>query len=206
MAKIAVDIALLLPKEINDICVDINQKKDSDAYSNLSKKNNYPHITLAMGVIDEKDLPKIKERLKIISEKFRRLDLEIVELHPEITPEKKVSQIFNIKRTKKLVELHETIMNELFSFLSHDSNEKCFFVDKDEKFSEVTTFWVNNYHKKYKHPENFSPHISLKCRKGEFGKPPLKFTASTLAICHLGNYCTCRTVLGKFELNSKQSL
>ena len=70
-----------------------------------------------------------------------------------------------------------------------------FFLDYDEKFSEVSKFWIENYRKNHSDPNNYHPHISLKCRKAEYKNFPIKFTASKLAICHLGNYCSCRKIL-----------
>ena len=88
MTKIAIDIALLLPKEINKICIDINQKEDSESYSDLSKKDNHPHITLAMGVIDEEDIEKVNNKLKEIVKRFSKINLQILKLYSSINSER----------------------------------------------------------------------------------------------------------------------
>ncbi len=199
MAKIAVDIALLLPKEVNDICVEIN-RKDAEASSDLSKDDNYPHITLAMGVIDEKDLLEVETKLKEISSNFSSLQLEILDIYFKITPEKKKSYGFTIRLTDELKNLHKMIMEKLLPIFSYDVSNSMFFLDSDENFNEVSKHWVKNYGKKHSNPDNYHPHISLKCRKAEYSKFPIKFTSSKLVVCHLGNHCTCRKVLVSVEL------
>jgi len=201
MVKIAVDIALLLPKTIDQICIDINKKEHADAFSDLSKSDNHPHITLAMGVIDEKHIENVNSKLNEIIKRFSKLNLEIISLNYETTPENKKSYGFEIGLTNKLKELHATIMQELLPMFSYDVKNKMFFLDSDETFNEVSKFWVENYGKKHSDPENYHPHISLKCRKAEYPNLPIKFIASKLVLCHLGNYCTCRTILGSHELS-----
>lgn len=194
MKKIAIDAALLLPEKINKICIELNRKKDADAYSDLGKKNNHPHITLAMGVVDEKELPKVESKLKDISKEFSSLKLEIVGLYFQMNPEKKKSYGFTIKQTSELKELHRRVMKELLPVLSYDVRNEMFFLDSDEKFYETSKFWVENYAKKHSSPNKYHPHISLKCRNASYTKFPIKFSASKIAVCQLGNYCTCRKI------------
>ncbi len=199
MAKIAVDIALLLPESINQICVKINQRSDSEAYSDLSKKNNHPHITLAMAVIDEKDVDKVIRKLKNIASKFSKLSLEVYLLDYIINPQNKKSYAFQVKLTKELKRLHNTLLKEISSTSFVDSN--MFFLDADEKFAEASKIWVKNYGKIHSDLESYHPHISLKCSKAKYNALPIKFFASTVALCNLGNYCTCRTILGSHNLS-----
>ncbi|MFH0836435.1 MAG: 2'-5' RNA ligase family protein, partial [Candidatus Micrarchaeota archaeon] len=91
MAKIAVDVALLLPKPVNDVCIAINQAKDSVQTSDLSKPDNHPHITLAMGVIDEAQVVEVKERIKRLAARFHKLELEISGLRCPLNPDNKPS-------------------------------------------------------------------------------------------------------------------
>ena len=201
MAKIAIDIALLLPEAINKICVDINQKEHSEKFSDLSKSDNHPHITLAMSVIDEEDIEKVNSKLKEIVEQFSKLNLEIINIYYQITPENKISYGFEIKMTDEIKKLHGKIMKELLPMFSYNVTNNMFFLDSDEKFSDVSKVGVENYGKNHSDPENYHPHISLKCRKAEYHNFPVKFIASKVVLCHLGNYGTCRTILGLHELS-----
>jgi hypothetical protein len=200
MSKIAVDVALLPTEEMMDICIGLNNKEGSEYFSFLNKKDNLPHITLAMGVADEKDLLVIKSRLAEISKKYSSLNLEISEIYFQTNPDNKTSYGFNVKLTEELRNLQKEIMRELFSFFSYEVSLDMFYRDANETISEVSKTWVQNYYKKYYDPEKYHPHISLKCSKAEYDNFPIKFTASKLALCHLGNYCTCRKVLGLEDL------
>lgn len=200
MTKIAVDVALLLPKKINKICVDINQKSGSDHYSDLSKKDNYPHITLAMGVVDEENLEKVNDKLKEIAEKFSEINLKILGVHPKTNIENKKSCAFEIEITKELKKLHATVMNEVSPLFSYNVENEMFYLDSDEMFATISKFWVGGYKEAHSDPENFHPHISLKCRNFEYDEPSINFIASDLVLCHLGNHCTCREILGEFRL------
>jgi len=200
MAKIAIDVALLLSEKINKICVSLNKTEGAGAFSDFSKSNNHQHITLAMGVIDEKDLPKIEAKLKRISNNFPTLKLKVKGIHSEINPENSKSCSFLVERTEKLKKLHAEIMKTILPFLSHTVEKKMFFLDSDEKFGKVSKYWVKNYWKKHSNPENYKPHISLKCRKANYLKFPITFSTSRLAVCQLGNYCACRKIFFQFNL------
>jgi hypothetical protein len=73
--------------------------------------------------------------------------------------------------------------------------------------SESTLAWIKNYPEKSSF-EKFFPHITI--GYGEIndysfgfpqgGVPPIEFAVSKLALCHLGNHCTCRKILASAEL------
>ncbi|NQU98601.1 hypothetical protein HQ533_03970 [Candidatus Woesearchaeota archaeon] len=199
MEKIAIDIALLLPEEINNICININRSKGVEAFSDLSKHDNHPHITLAMGVIDENQIDIVNNKLEEITKDFSGFDLEIIDIFNETTPENKTSTSFVIKPNAELKELHEKIMNELLPIFTYNVSKEMFFIDSDEDYKEVSEYWVENYGTNHKYPEKYRPHISLKCRHGKYNSFPVKFFTNKLVMCQLGNYCTCRKIL--FEVN-----
>ena len=198
--KLAVDVALLLPDELNKVCVDINRRPEAEAFSDLSKENNHPHITLAMGVVNEKDIIKVDAKLKKIVRGFSPLTLQITDIFDETTPEKKKSCCFTVAMTDGLKRLHARVMKTLFPVFSYDAGLDMFYRDPDETLHEVSKYWVENYGKKHQDPDNYHPHISLKCRRGNYEQLPIKFVADKMVLCHLGNYCTCRAILGSFNL------
>lgn len=202
MSKIAIDIALIPPTEIMDLCIELNQKS-SEQTSVLNKKDNLPHITLAMGAADEKDLGVINKKLENIVKNFTPLNLEILDLYYHLTPKNKKSYCFAIKPTEELVNLHAVIMKELLPILSYEVSLDMFYKDKGEEVDDVSISWVENYGEKHADPNNYQPHISLKVRDAKYDNSPIKFTASKLALCHLGDHCTCRKVFKIFELEKK---
>ncbi len=200
MNKIAVDIALLLPADINQICIDINQWWDAHPFSNLSKKDNYQHITLAMAIIDEEDIEGINKSLNELSKDFSTLNLEMINLSYSVYDNQR-SYAFDISLTDSIKKLHIAVMKKLWSFfLSYSIKDEMFFLDSDEVFHEASTYRLGKIMERCNSPEYYSPHITLKCRNAKYENLPLNFIASELVLCHLGNYCTCRTILGHHNL------
>ena len=188
--KLAIDVVLLPPEEIMDKAIEVNKQLIN--YPNnkiiLNKENCLPHITLCMGVIDEENLPNIKELLEDVAKELSSLSLKIVKIDTE-----EEYTGFAIEKTQALQSLHETIMEKLLPYATHDATVEM--VYSPPEVEEKTLFWINNYRKKFSF-ENYYPHITL--GTSEVIKKidaSLIFTASTLALCHLGNYCTCRKVL-----------
>ena len=189
MAKIAIDIVLLPPENVMDKAIEINSQFADDPI-NLNKENCLPHISLCMGVVEEKNLPKIKEIIDKTSKKFSKLFLTIDKISDGCI-------CFEIKNNENLQKLHEEIMTKLSSYLSYDATtEMCF---SPPPVVEKTLFWINNYKDKLS-SENFHPHITLGISKLDSQELNIDFVASKLAVCHLGNYCTCRKVIISSDL------
>ena len=194
MAKIAVDVALLPPENIMDIAIELNQK--SDPYCELNKVDNFPHITLAMGVIDEEQINLVNEKLKQIASRFNALDLELGEVYSIVKPDGTKSFAFHIKITDELRRLHEIVMKELLPIFSYDVSTDMFYAGEINPASKQ---YVENF--KDFSGDNFKAHITIKCKNDVvYDKEPIKFKASKLGLFHLGDFCTCRTAFGLFEL------
>jgi len=198
MLKKIIDIVLLPPENIMDICIKIN-KQDPHAFSDLNKKNNFPHISLAMGAVKTKKLPTIKNTIKKITSSFKPINLKIIKASYIITPANIKSYQLNFEKNNAIIKLHISIMNNLADFLTYDVQSDMFYKDNHEKIDEVSMHWVKTYKAKAGNPNNFNPHISLKCTKTDYKNFPIKFKASQLAICSMGKHGTCREIL--FKIN-----
>lgn len=189
MSKIAIDVVLLPPSKIMDMAIKINKRLVNDSIK-LNKKTCLPHISLCMGVVKEENLPKVKKIINEIGARSSKLSLTINKTNDEqIT--------FDIKRTKDLQKLHETIMTRLDPYLYHNATTYMYF--SPPRVVKKTLYWTKNYKRKSSF-KKFSPHITLGISKMKGKKLNIKFTASKLAICHLGNYCTCRKILHSVNL------
>jgi hypothetical protein len=70
----------------------------------------------------------------------------------------------------------------------------------DGVVAETTLDWIRTYPRKAGY-ERFDPHITIGYGQGPSDLSlPIPFTASQLALCHLGNHCTCRKVLAGVSL------
>ena len=189
MAKIAIDVVLLPPENIMDKAIEIN-KQFADDPIELNKENCLPHISLCMGVLEEENLSKINEIINEISKQFSKLFLTIDKISSEHV-------CFEIENNESLQKLHEEIMTKLSPYLSYDATtDMCF---SPPPVVEKTLTWINNY--RNTSFEKFYPHITLGISKVDDKELNIEFTASKLAVCHLGNYCTCRKVIISSDLS-----
>ncbi len=189
MSKIAIDVVLLPPDEIMDLAIEINKEKKEDQIR-LTKENCFPHITLFMGAVDESSLLEIKEFLNQIKNKFAPLSLRINKINGE-------HSAFDIEITKELQQLHEMITKKIKQLaIDNPTTEMCY---SPPPVSERTLYWLSSFKDKTSF-KNYYPHITL-AKEGIVERNlEISFIAKRLALCHLGNYCTCRKILFETEL------
>ena len=201
MARIAIDVVLLPSDEMTDYAIEVNREllKTFDNKIILDRENCLPHISLAMGCIDEKDIPHIEKILRDIAKKCSFRELRVVDIRAETIPTGKKVSGFKIEKTKELQLLHEEVMQRLTPYFTYDVTTAMLF--SPPEVEQATLFWIKSYPEKSSF-ENFSPHITIGFGETDKVKVPIKFAASKLALCHLGNYCTCRKVLVSIELEN----
>jgi len=201
MARIAVDVVLLPSGEMTDYAIEVNREllETFDNKIILDKENCLPHISLAMGCIDEKDIPDIEKILQDIAKRYSFSELRVVDIYAETIPTGKKVSGFKIEKAKELQLLHEEVMQRLAPYFTYDVTTAMLFSPPEVK--QATLFWIKNYPEKSSF-ENFSPHITIGFGETDKVEVPIKFAASKLALCHLGNHCTCRKVLVSTELES----
>jgi 2'-5' RNA ligase len=199
MAKIAIDVVLLPSEAMTNQAIEANKKllKQYPDRIILDKEHCLPHISLAMGCMDERHITDIEKILKEIAEKYNPGLLSIVSINIGTNSLGEKVSSFEVKKTKRLLSLHEEVMRRMTPYFSYDVSAEM--VLSPPKASESTLLWIKNYPEKSAF-ENFFPHITI--GYGQVGDFLLtaEFTASKLALCHLGNHCTCRKILAAVEL------
>lgn len=202
--RIAANIALIPSKDMLDFAIELNRSFPETAPEDyvLDEKTCIPHVTLLMGVMARDQLPEISASLGGVAERFSLLDLRADSLSPEIMPDKsrKAFSSLSIERTAELQRLHEAIMDTMAPFFSWDDVEIGMFYSPP-RVREVSSHWVEGYAKNSAW-EKYDPHISLGFTDAKRSFTPRCFTASRLALCHLGNYCTCRDILWEADLKA----
>ncbi len=200
MKKIAIDVVLLPSEEMVDKAIEINKEllKDYENKIVLDKQKCLPHISLCMGCVNEEDIPEIENVLRDISLDFSKINLSVDKLEKETIPTGKIVSGMSIVKTDMIQSLHEDIMKKLWKFLSYEPEISMLF--NPPEVEEVTLYWIKNYKDKYNNSSLFSPHITVGFGETDKFQFPISFTASKLAMCQLGNYCTCRKVLFSHNL------
>jgi len=206
MAEIAVDVVLLPLEEMADKAIAANKellKQCADKIV-LDKENCLPHISLAMGCIDERDIDNIEKVLRTIANQSSLGQLNIIGIHTGTNSAGEKVSVFQIEKTEALQLLHEEVMQKLAPYFSYDVTADM--VLSPPMAGESTLAWIKNYPEKSSF-EKFSPHITIGYGEINDYSFPIKLAVSTarcpvekLALCHLGNHCTCRKILASVKL------
>ena len=199
MAEIAVDVVLLPSEEMVDKTIAANREllKQCPDKIVLDKEGCQPHISLAMGCIDERATADIETVLQTIAKQFSLGQLSVIGIHTGTNSAREQVSVLQIERTEALQSLHEEVMRRLAPYFNYDVTADM--VLSPPKASESTLAWIKSYPEKSSF-ENFSPHITIGYGEINDYSFPIEFTASKLALCHLGNHCTCRKILASVEL------
>lgn len=201
MAKIAVDVVLLPSEEMADKAVEANRellKQCADKIV-LDKESCLPHISLAMGCIDERDIADIEKILRTIAKQSSLGQLSVIGLHSGTNSAGEQVSVIQIEKTEALQSLHEEVMGRVALYFSYDVRADMLL--SPAMASESTLAWIKSYPEKSSF-ERFSPHITIGYGEINDYSFPTKFAVSRLALCHLGNHCTCRKILASIEYKS----
>jgi 2'-5' RNA ligase len=194
MGRKAVDVVLLPDDAMTDKAIEANREliKKSGEKIALNKQDCLPHISLAMGCIDEGDITSVGQVLKTIAEKTTLLELKVTGVQTTTNSVGEKVSVLEVERTKELQSLHEEVMGQLGPYLSYEVTRDMLY--SSGEIRESTLLWIKNYRDKSGFA-NFFPHITIGYGQIENGPFPIRFGASQLALCHLGNHCTCRKIL-----------
>jgi 2'-5' RNA ligase len=198
MSIIAVDAVLLPSDEVAARAIEANKEllKQYPGEIVLDKKNCLPHVSLAMGCIDEGDIAEIEGILQETARQYNPGPLTVAGIRVGATSDGGQISLLELKRTESLQLLHEEVMHSLGPYLSHNVTAEM--VVSPPAAAESTLLWIRDYPEKSSF-ERFFPHITLGYGQlADFPFPP-QFALSGLALCHLGNHCTCRMVLASAE-------
>ena len=198
MSRKAVDVVLLPSESMMDKAIEANAELVEKFGKKivLNKENCLPHISLAMGCVDGGDISAVEKVLRAIAEKSSLGQLKVIGIATGTNAKGEKVSVFKIEKQEELELLHRKVMEKLAPYLSYDVTSDMI---ADAEVAESTLLWIKDYREKSSFA-NFSPHITIGYGEIENGPFPIEFAASKLALCHLGNHCTCREVVVSVEL------
>jgi len=215
MVEIAVDVVLLPSEEMADKAIEANKEllKQCPDKIVLDKESCLPHISLAMGCINERDIADIEKILQAIAKQSSLGQLSAIGIHTGTNSTGEQVSVLQIERTEALQSLHEEVMRRLAPYFNYDVTADM--VLSPPMASESTLAWIKSYSVKSSF-EKFFPHITIGygeinnfsfppqgvLRKESLGLRTIEFAVPKLALCHLGNHCTCRKILASAELKT----
>ncbi len=192
---IAVDVVLLPPREVMEKAIEIN-RRIIDAEGNdivLDMDKYIPHITLAMGCVEEKDLERVDFILNDIATSFRPVSMKTV-------PSKGGKAWIKIDKTRDIELLHEIVMIRMQKFFSYRVSTDMICHGEREEINDVTRDYIRKFPTASSF-ENYTPHITVGSGETAVEVGSFEFTSTELALCHLGNFCTCGKVLFSHTLS-----
>jgi hypothetical protein len=200
-AALAVDVVLLLPEPVAAWAKQVNavmNERTGDSTVVLGDETGVPHISLAMAAVREADLAAIRAELDAIALCHLPLNLFPDRIVTVTTETGEQVSGLNLEITNALRGLHREVMAAVAPFRLSGVTPEMVFGSDDREISNFTTAYIAGY------PENaagdrFSPHVTLGYWKvdPDLGPGPgvCIFRGFRLALCHLGNNCTCGRVL-----------
>jgi 2'-5' RNA ligase len=202
MGRKAVDIVLLPDEAMTDRAIEASRElvKKYGEKIVLNRENCLPHISLAMGCVDERDFDAVESVLRAVAEKSFLPQLRVTCIQSSSNWVGETVSVFEVEKVGELQLLHEEIMERLAQFLSPDVSKEMLYYPADVEQS--TLLWIKNYREESSFG-NYFPHITIGYGEMDDVSFPIQFEISSLAMCHLGNHCTCKDVLLSIEFKMR---
>ena len=194
--KIAIDIALIPPQPIIDLVAQINvQARDrGETDRRIDGVQYMPHMTILMGTIDETRLSEASKHLAEIAKRHAPLLLTMDHFDREALA---------IDNTEAIRALHEDVMAHINPLVTHEPATLGMFAEPaGTVLGKSNVGYFPNFMTKGAH-ENYWPHITTWTPTEAPAVFPLFCTATTLALYHMGNNCTCAKKIVSFELTEQ---
>ena len=189
---VAIDVAILPPADVSARAAALSAALPAGESQGLRLGGDcLPHITLTQQFVRAGDLDSVLERVGSILAGMEPMRLTVT------GGGRGQSAVWMaIELTPPLSELHRKLMNVLSPFERTDGTAAAFF-NGGGRSTDVE--WVARFRQTSSHTD-FLPHITLGHSVTPPPVEPLRFTATTIAACHLGTFCTCRRVLRQWTL------
>jgi len=189
---VAIDIAILPPADVSAWAIALSAALPVDESQGLLLGADYlPHITLSQQFVLSESLGSLRAHID-------RVLRGRPPLHLRVTGGGKGSNSvwMSIEPSPELVTLHEQLLQAAEPFEVTTGDSSAFFGD-DARDRDVR--WV----REFRHESSFdlfTPHITLGHASNPPAIEPMSFVATTVAVCHLGRFCTCRRIVRAWNL------
>lgn len=189
---LALDVAVLPPPDVTARAIAISASLPAEEFQGLRlDEGHLPHITLTQMFARANELDEVLARVNDVVRDHGPMTLRMTggghATH---------SVWLEIERTPPLMNLHERLLEALRGLERPDGGTGAFF-DPDARLRDV--LWVGGYRLKSSF-HHYTPHITLGHATAPPSLEPFAFEADTVAVCHLGKFCTCRHVFRRWVL------
>jgi len=180
-----------------DLAVSWNKELAMQAHQTitLNKQDTLPHVSLLMGCLPSEWLPDAERILRELADQQRCFPLFVLGLRTLAGSHPVVS--LDIELSEPLKALQRRLIHALEPLLTRDAQDNDLY--EAQAVSPAVLTWINSFVPD-QCEDRFWPHITLGHGHPRGIQPPFTFTASRIAICHLGDHCTCRHILAEASL------
>lgn len=194
MNPIAVDVVLLPDAQVKTWALALNRKLVEECGSeiHLDPEHCLPHVSLAMGCMASEDLESMRAALARIVTEQTIVSFPIAGfVTRSFGPDQTVAHL-ELRRGTQLRSLHEAAMEACVPWFVHDVTPSA--LHGPDAISRPTLDWIRDYRQTSSF-QHFWPHMTLGFGETRVEAVPETMKPASLAVCHLGNHCTCRKIL-----------
>ncbi|MBI5220361.1 MAG: 2'-5' RNA ligase family protein [Candidatus Liptonbacteria bacterium] len=202
MPRLAIDVVLLPDAEMTDAAILANRQLP-DERIRLFADGYLPHISLAMCCVESRYIENIKRVLRGIVDDHRSFLMEITGIEMYKFQNKAFGCGLRIAKTRELSLIRQQVVADLRPYAQYNPESSDYY-PAGSSIDPGSMKFLKTYENS-QDDSGFLPHITL-----GFGaldesaiKYPKQFQASILALCHMGDFCTCAKVLASFDLSGK---
>ena len=196
---LALDIAILLPPETSTSVELLNTQLSAPPEGFRFSARRLPHISLVQQFSPTAELNVIEQTIAGIVSKHPPIDLTLA----SITNSETTSSL-TVTPSPILDTLHRRLMDQLAIFDVGLGDERAF-INTDATPTDAARLrditWVSQFRTEAAY-DAFAPHVTLGVGTIKTTIPKTTFTASVIALCILGRFCTCQKVLASWELST----
>jgi 2'-5' RNA ligase len=199
--RVAVDIVLLPPARVSRRAIADSRRLHSDIRLGRSSR---PHITLAMANVDAAALPELAAALREAARHVLAFDVSLVG-PAAVQSSKHVTTWYHARRSRALMALHRRCLRLLSPYRRPGLRASGFVRRRGERVSASSMRWVRRFAEDAA-GVRYRPHITI--GRGALPRAARRhesFLARRLALCRLGNHCTCAEVIAEARLATRST-
>lgn len=192
---LALDIAILLPPAASVSVELLNKQLSAPPDGFRFSARHLPHISLVQQFSPTTELTVIEQTIADVVSKHPPIDLTLASIATSET-----TSSLTVTPSPVLDTLHRRLMDQLAIFDLGLGDERAFInTDATDAARRRDITWVSQFRTEAAY-DAFAPHVTLGVGAIKTTIPKMTFTASVIALCILGRFCTCQEVLASWEL------
>lgn len=201
MNTLAIDVVLLPPEHVMVRCRGINAKLWEQTHQGFRfDETHLPHLTLLQQFCNVNALESTFSTTDQVVKKQAPIVLRVLRTSPHILKDGSTIEHYEIEQLPELVNL-QRIIDRTLAPLAIKGNAAAYYGHAEESIRKGTIEWTTQFRAEHS-GEHYQPHITLGVGQAPPLDEPFSFTVSRLAVCHLGNFNTCRKILWERTLEN----